>query len=110
MEGIVLPEFKDKNFVATINRTLELSVPTDNTHSRNLAITIHAKKFRNIGHDIILCQGAIPLSHYLEQPTDTKKLRVVLHTPSDDVPLAILFLNLQKVGYRMEEDMDEVRV
>ena len=48
----------------------------------------------------------MPLQRYLERPVDSSKLRVVLHTPSDDVPLAILYLNLNKVGYRLDSEED----
>lgn len=54
MEGIVLPDFKDKHVMLDVDRKLEISAP-DHSVNRHLAISIRAKKFKGIGHDILLC-------------------------------------------------------
>lgn len=60
MEGIVLPDFKHKHVIIDVDRTLEVSAPAQNV-KLNLAISMYAKKFKGIGHDIMLCQGLVPL-------------------------------------------------
>ena len=60
VEGIVLPEFKDKVAMIDVDRTLEVSAP-DHTVNRHLNISIYAKKYKGIGQDILLCKGVVPL-------------------------------------------------
>jgi len=102
-----VPEFKDgnKQAMVDVNRTLEMTAP-DHTMKRHLDITVCAKKFKGIGHDILLCKAQVPLARFLEKHQEAKKMRVILKTPSDEIPLAVMFLNMQKVGYRMDGEDD----
>jgi len=83
MEGIVIPDFKDKVLVE-VKRVIDIQAP-DLRDCRHLSISIQTKKFRSLGKEILLCQGQVPLSKFFESPAESQKLRVLLHTPSDNV-------------------------
>lgn len=89
--------------LAVVDRSIELNAP-DLVMSRHIQVTIQAKKFKSLGTDILLCKGFIPMSSFLEKPQESVKMKIALQTPSDNVSLAILFINISKVGFRLEED------
>jgi len=97
-----------------VNKTLSL---TASESSAKLVIGLNAKKFKAIGSEVMLCRGQIPLAKLTERPIvsclcpltifavqESQKLKVLLHTPSDNVQLAVMFIKLQKVGFHCEED------
>ena len=76
---------------------------SDLIFNKHITVTIWARKLKGLGTDILLCMGFIPLSKFLEKPLDSTKMKIMLQTPSDTQQLAVMFLELQKAGFRYDE-------
>lgn len=104
MEGISIPDFEeDKTLnLAKVEREIDIIAP-DIFAKRTICVQMRAKKFKKIGTDVLLCKGYIPLSKFLDDSRkQSQKMKVLLHTPADNVQLAVMYVNLNESGFRRE--------
>lgn len=58
---------------------------------------------------MLLCVGKIPLGKFFDNTRkQSQKMKIRLQTSTDSVQLAVMYIELSKVGFRMDADADDL--